>query len=261
MSWVTAGSSNLAYSYCSPFSVAGIAPVGQNLDMRLNELLPDILGRTEESNPPVFWSLTGEIYPAMVDGLFEAALLTGVVQSSNVQITLSPETTYFSLQNNTEIGIPAGVIAALRLRAPYSIRKTSLKALDDYQPNWQNAEPSIQLQAWFPLGVSAFGIYPQLSVESTVVMDFLVSPINQTRPYDGSEVIPLQDEFADLISMYAAAMLRMKEAGVDAEEADTVFQSFMGRMKQLSAFQTRIDSLTYSPASGAGIRVNPREVV
>ena len=229
----------------------------------LSSLLPDVLGRIEDQSPPgpIFWNLIGEVYPQMVDGLYEAALISGLVQANDVLVTLSANQTYFSLQNNTSIGIPKGVIAALRMRAPYSIRKTSLKALDDMTPNWQNATPSDTTIAWFPLGVSSFGIYPALSDESQVVMDFLVSPINEYRPYSGSETIPLQVEFTDLVSQYAAANLRSKEAGLEAEESAVVYQEYLSKIKQLSAFSGRLDSVVFSAAYGAQAGVNPRTVV
>ncbi len=248
----------------------------------LASLLPDVLGRIEEALPtdtppgPTFWSLVGEVYPMMVDGLFEAALLTGVCQQSNVLVTLQPGITYYSLQQSSvgygvggygvggyggSIGIPSGTIAMLRMRAPYSIRKTTLKALDDMVPAWQQAAPSSQIIAWGPLGTSGFFVYPQVSAETQVVCDFLVSPVNVPRPYSGTIPIPLQTEFTDLLSQYAAAMLRSKEGGAEAEEADVVFQDFLGRMKALSLFQQRLDSLVYSGAYGGQSRVNSREVV
>ena len=232
--------------------------------LTLSQLLPDVLGRIEENveDGPVFWNLSGEVYVAMVDAMYEAAMVTGVVQQSSVAVTLAAEQTYFSIQNNVAIGIPKGVIAALRMRAPWQIRKTTLKGLDDYDPTWSIQPPSSQITAWFPLGISAFGIYPQLAYESVVTMDFLYSPVNEYRPYTGNEPIPFQQEFTDLVSQYAAAMLRSKEGGAEAEEADVVFQDFMRNMKALSAFQTRVDSLVYSSSFGAGgTQPNPRKVV
>lgn len=245
----------------------------------LYDLLPDILSRLEEdlpaayNNPPVppnpggapdgpiFWSLKGEIYVQMVDALFEAALITGTVQLQDVMVTLQAGMTYYPLQNNTAMGIPKGVVAALRMRAPYNIRKTTLKALDDYDPSWQQQVASSQVRGWFPLGTSQFGIYPQLAADTQVLMDFIYTPVNQPRPYDGTQVIPLQQEFNDLVTTYAAAMLRTKEGGAEAEEADVVYDAFITRMKSLSGFQNRLDSLDYSMAFGAASRVNPREVV
>ena len=229
--------------------------------MILSDLLSDVLGRVDEENPPVFWSLANEVYVAMVDALFEATLITGVVQANNVQVTLAANTTYFSLQNNTSIGIPAGVISALRMRAPWAIRKTTLTGLDNYYPSWQQATPESQIVAWGPLGVSSFFIYPQLAYEAKVVMDFIQSPVNQARPYNGNITIPLQDEFTCILSKYAAAALRAKEGGVDAEESETVFQQYLEDVKALSLFQARLDSLVYSSAFGGQARVNPREVV
>lgn len=249
------------------------------MPLTLSSLLPDVLGRIEEAQPPAgptFWNLTGEVYPAMVDGIFEAALITGVVQLVSQQITLAPNVTWFSLQpSGTGYGqggygqggyggsviVPVGVIAPLRMKAPYGIRKTSLKSLDDMQPNWEQFEPAAQIIAWGPLGVSGFFIWPQLIEQANVIMDFLVCPINVPRPYTGNEVIPLQQEFADLLSKYGAAQLRSKEGGAEAEEADTVFQEYLQETKDLSLFQQRVDSLVYSSAYGAKSTVNPRTAV
>jgi hypothetical protein len=147
------------------------------------------------------------------------------------------------------------------MKAPYGIRKTSLKSLDDMNPGWQKEAAGTQIISWFPLGVSGFGIYPQLKAGQNVVMDFLYSPINAARPYTGNETIPLQQEFSDLLSKYAAAQLRAKEAGAEAEEADTVFQEYLSETKDLSLFQQRIDSLVYSSAYGGRSQVNPRTAV
>ena len=132
--------------------------------MDLGDLVNDLCGRVEELPPPngpIFWNETYEFLPSLVDAMFEAALITGTVQAINIPVNLAANTTYFALQNNTAIGIPAGVIAALRLRLPWPIRKTSLKGLSDIIPGWQNVPPATSLRAWFPLGTSAFGIFPK----------------------------------------------------------------------------------------------------
>src|SRR5665213_522393 len=162
--------------------------------MTLNDLLPDLTGRLEEGlDNVIFWNLVYELLPALVDGMFEASLITGVVQQVNIPVTLAANTTYFSLSAGSGFGqggfgqggygggagIPLGCIAALRMRAPWAIRKVTLKGLSSVIPGWENIPPSPQIRGWFPLGVSAFGIYPQLTVESQVTMDFIVSPVNQ----------------------------------------------------------------------------------
>ncbi len=271
--------------------------------MTLNDLLPDILGRIEENEElgPVFWSLTYEILPELVDAMFEAALLTGVVQAVNVPITLPANTTYFSLAAGQGygysgfgaggygegpygggVGVPGGVIAALRMKAPWTIRKVSLKGLSDVFPGWQNANPSTgggygeggygaggyggsfvpnQIACWFPLGVSGFGIFPQLNVESQVLMDFLVSPVVAPRPYVPTLPVPFPEQFTSAFAEYAAVMLRTKELGAEVEEAESIMNAYLDKMKQLSIFQNRLDSLVFTPAYGANSGVNRREIV
>jgi hypothetical protein len=146
------------------------------------------------------------------------------------------------------------------MKAPYGIRKSSLKGLDDMNPGWQQAAPGTQIISWFPLGISGFGIYPQLVAESNVVMDFIACPISTPRPYTGNEQIQLQQEFSDILSKYAAAQLRSKEGGAEAEEADTVFQEYLAETKDLSLFQQRTDSLVYSSAYGGRSQVNAKTI-
>jgi hypothetical protein len=244
--------------------------------MTLADLLPDTLSRLEELPSdggvagPIFWSLTYECLPELVDAMFEAALLTGVVQAVDIPITLQSNTTYFSFSDSPSFGlgdydgasgIPEGVIAALRMRAPWTMRKVSLKALDDVHPGWQNLAPSNQLRGWFPLGVSGFGIWPQLSVESQVVMDFITSPVNAPRPYVPTLPVPFEEQFVSAFSEYAAALLRTKELSADADEAAIVMEAYLDKMRQLSLFQSRLDSQVMTPAYGANVRVNQREVV
>lgn len=237
--------------------------------MTLADLLSDLAGRVEETDPsaPVFWNLTYEFLPALVDAMFEASLITGTVQVHDVQVTIAAGTTYFDLQNNTPIGIPAGVVAALRLKAPYPIRKTTLQSLDATVPGWQSEAPlppetrGSSIKAWFPLGVSKFGIYPQLAADSFVTMDFLVAPTTAVRPYTQTIPVPLQVEFGDLLPMYAAVVCRAKELGAESEEADTVMNEYLQAVKQLSLFQNRLDSLVLTKSYGAKVGVNNREIV
>jgi hypothetical protein len=246
--------------------------------LTLSSLLNDVLNRVEEQQPPngpTFWSLTGEVYPAMVDGIFEAALITGVVQLVNQQVTLAADTTYFSLQASGvgygeggygqggyggSVIVPVGVIAPLRMKAPYAVRKSSLASLDQMNPSWQSQAAGPQIIAWGPLGISGFFIYPQLSAEANVVMDFLLCPVSTPRPYNGSESIMLQDEFTDILSKYSAAQLRAKEGGQEADEAGVVFSEYLDEVKSLSLFQSRLDSLVFSAAYGAKSAVNPKTI-
>jgi hypothetical protein len=243
----------------------------------LAALVPDVLARTEENeeNGPIFWSLVYEVLPELVDAMFEATLLTGVVQAVNIPVTLQPNTTYFSIAQGQGYGYggfgqggyggglnaPPGALAALRMRAPWAIRKVSLKALDDVNPGWQNATPGTQVMSWGPLGISGFFIYPQLSVETQVIMDFIISPTVAPRPYTTSLPVPFEAQFLSAFSEYAATLLRTKELGAETEEAEIVMNAYLDKMRQLSLFQQRLDSQVFTPAYGANVKVNSREIV
>jgi len=227
--------------------------------VNLSDLLPDILNRVEEALPPdgpVFWDLTNEVYPSMVNAMFEAALITGVVQATSVAVTLAANQTYFDLHGPLAV-VPKGMIAPIRLKAPYPVRKTTLKSMDQMNPRWEKEPPAVTMQSWFPLGVSKFGIYPQLDAEAIVTMDFIQSPVNQVTPYDGAIQIPVQIEFTDLLSQYGAAYLRSKEAGAEAEESAVVYTDYLNKAKQLSAFQGRLDNLIFTGVFGGRGQVNP----
>lgn len=231
--------------------------------MVLNDLLNDTLGRIEEGNPPIFWSLTNEVFVQMVYSLFEVSILTGTVQLNRYAVNLPTNTTYIPLQGGM---IPKGTLAAFRLLQTTSkglvpVKKTTLKALDDINPGWQQEAPATSLISWFPMGVSMFGLYPQLSAPLSVSMDFIRCPVNASRPYTGFENIPLQTEFADVTSKYAGMLLRSKEGGAEAEEGDAVYKEYMAEIKNLSLFQQRIDSLVASLAWGFRSGVNPRTLV
>lgn len=229
----------------------------------LLDVLQDALARTEENceDGPEFWSEQYEYLPQIVDSMFEANLITGTVQANKVAVTLQPDSNYFSLQQNPPVGVPPGVLFAIRMRAPYALRKTTLKGLSDIVPGWERTQPAEQIIAWFPLGVSAFGIWPQVSVETQVIMDFIVSPVVSTRPYATSLPVPFEEQFISAFSEFAAVMLRSKELGGEAEEADIIYQAYLEKMKGLSRWQNRLDSLVLSQVAGAHAQTNRRELV
>jgi len=234
----------------------------------LNSLVPDVLSRLEENeeNGPIFYSLVNEVLPELVDAMFEASLLTGIVQATNVRVTLPAFQNYFSYsgtftEGGASITVPAGVVAGLRLKAPYPIRKVSLKGLSDVIPGWQNTAPSQQLRAWFPLGTSGFGIFPALSVESDVVMDFIVSPAPVPRPYNVNIPVPFPEQYTDAFSMLAATLLRSKELGNELAEAQIILNQFLEKMRELSVYQNRLDSLVYTQSSGSQAQTSMRTIL
>lgn len=124
-----------------------------------------------------------------------------------------------------------------------------------------SSTPQIQqIQYWFPLGLNQFGVYPQLTVPQQVSISYLAYPVTVSPPYTGTETVPFQQEFIDGLQEYAAHVLRFKEAGYEFQASQTNYQEFLDTMRQLAVFQSRHDSLVFTTAVGAKVRVNPVEV-
>lgn len=212
----------------------------------------------EDPANPIFWTQY-EVYTALVEAMNEAALLTGVVQTVQpTALTLPINTTYITM--------PKGAIALLRMTGPFPIQKTEVFALDQMIPGWETvggttANPPVQqILYWFPVGLTKFGIYPQLSVPQNVLITFLAYPVAETRPYSGAETVPFQQEFQDALQQYAGHILRTKEAGQEFEESQTIYQQFLDTMRSLNIFQARHDSLVFTQKVGAPVRVVSVEV-
>lgn len=124
-----------------------------------------------------------------------------------------------------------------------------------------SATPVVQqIQYWFPVGLNQFGIFPQLTVSQQVSISYLAYPVTVSPPYTGTETVPFQQEFLDGLQEYAAHVLRLKEAGYEFQASQTNYQEFLDTMRQLAVFQSRHDSLVFTTAAGAKMRVNPVEV-
>lgn len=199
-----------------------------------------------------FWNRTNEVLPAVMEAMNEAALLTGVVQTvQSTPITLPTGTNFVSL--------PTNAMALLRVNAPVYIPKTSVFALDNLNRTWEN-DTGTQIKSWFPLGVTKFGIYPQLTVQQQITVVYLAYPVTVAPPYTGTEPVPFQDEFHESLEQYAAHVLRLKEAGTEFQASINIYQSFLETMRTLDAFETRHDALVWTRSAGMSVRVTPVEV-
>lgn len=227
----------------------------------INDIAVRVQQRLEEvAGPPgVFWDYQNEVLPAVVEAMNEASLITGVVQVTQSAIMTLPI-------NTTYIAMPANIVALLRIQGPPAVKKTDLYSLDQMLPGWQlaggtGANPAVQqIQYWFPVGLNSFGIYPKLTATQQVRITYLAYPVVVPPPYTGTETVPYQQEFQDALEEYAAHTLRLKEAGYEFEASQANYQQFLDTMRSLSIFQARHDSLVWTTASGAKVRVNPVEV-
>jgi hypothetical protein len=205
-----------------------------------------------------FWKRQPEIYPLIVEAMNEAALITGYVQTVSQQFTIPASTNY--------VAMPKGWISILTIRGPQAVRKTEIYALDKLMPGWEGVggasalPPVAQIQSWFPVGLTAFGVYPQLTVPQQVIITALAYPVIVAPPYTGTEIVPFTTEYLDGIESYAASCARYKEAGLEMETASAEYQQFLTTMKELSGWMDRHDTLVFSRSVGSPVRINPTMV-
>lgn len=226
----------------------------------LSQLTAQVFQRLEEDPAaPVFWTVP-EVENALVEAMNEAALITGTVQvARSTPVTLPTDTNY--------VAMPTNAMALLRVVGANAVQKTEIYSLDQINPGWETeggaaATPPVQaIQYWFPVGLSFFGIYPQLTVAQQVMVTYLAYPMTEApASYTGTETIPFQQEYQESLCQYAAHVLRLKESGQEFEQSQTVYQEFLSTMRDLSAFMARHDSLVFTRTGGTAVRVVPVEV-
>jgi hypothetical protein len=213
----------------------------------LSDIATRVFNRLEE-NPasPEFWT-TQEIYDIIIEGMNEAALLTGEPQQRNSPSALTLNQTFQTM--------PAGSLALLRVEDQNSkpVPKTSVWDLD--------TDASLSalgvVRYWFPFGLTAWGVYPKMTSPSplNVTLSFLAWPVTASRPYAGSENVPYQQEFINAFEQYGAHVARLKEGGPDFDASTQLYQDFLSLMQELSSFAERKDVLRFTRAAGSLTRV------
>jgi hypothetical protein len=225
------------------------------LSVTLNALSLFVQDRLEETRgaPGVFWNVLNELYPLIVEGLNEAALITGEPQ---VRISSS----LFTVPVNTRIfSLPQGSIALLRMEGQDPIQKVMLHNLDRMLPGWE-ATNGPALQYWFPFGLGQFGVYPLLTAPSQVVLTTVQMPVTTSRPYTGSETVPYLAEYLEAFTQYGAHVARLKEGGRDFQDSIKEYDSFLNKMSQLSRFMDRKGVIRFSKSVGARSQITDVEV-
>ena len=207
----------------------------------------------------MFWSVLYELYPSLVEIINEATLITGDPEVRSTSLTAIA-------LNSTFQTMPDGVLALLRVEGSNGIpiQKVSVWDLDQEKSDWENdTDVSIGLQAgaikyWFPFGLTQWGVYPQLTAGQNVILSYIATPVPSGSiipPWDGSQIVPFQEEYDLGFIAGAAALLRMKEGGKELQEGLADYQAFLDQMTEASKFAWRKGSLSISRVFGpmAGI--------
>lgn len=205
----------------------------------------------EPVGPGIFWSLTGELYPFLVEAMNEAALITGEPEIRQTALfTLAANTTLFT--------VPPSFIALLRIQTPNWLQKTSLWDLDRMSPGWES-DVGTAPDSWFPYGLTQFGIHPQLTTSVQVYLTGIALPVPSGRPYTGLENVPYQSEYFDGLEDYAAHVAALKEGGEEFKQSAKLYDRFLADMAELSNFSFRKGALRFTRTVGAPSTVTPVE--
>jgi hypothetical protein len=127
-------------------------------------------------------------------------------------------------------------------------------------PGWENDVGGSVPDFWFPIGLTQFGIHPQLTAPVSVIVSGIVEPVSTPRPYTGNESVNFQNEFREAFVDYAAFTATLKEGTIEFRESIRVYDRFISRMQELGKFASRKGSLRFSRTLGAVASTNPVEI-
>jgi len=201
-----------------------------------------------------WWSRQYELYTGIVEAMNDLLLLVGrPTQVVNLPVTLTPNTVWQSMQK--------GIFAITDIQgANGPLWKINLYDLDYLQsswgPDWEQ-DVDVTAKRWAPLGFNLFVVHPAVAEEQVVQITAIQYPTTDTWPYSGSETVPLEDQYFQLIEEYAAHYARIKETGLEFQEGMKLFDQYMLGAKRMTQFQDIRDPLLFSMGFGAAQNANP----
>ena len=220
-----------------------------------------VLDRLEESRTnSQFWSVQNEIRVFLVEAMNEAALLTGepeIRYSTNQglaggSLVLPPGLNVIQLNENVPL------FGMMRLESSGTVKKTTVWDMDRMLPGWENDVGNVP-DFWFPIGLTLFGIHPQLTAPVNVIVSGVAEPVTSPRPYTGAEPVDYQEEYRDALVDYATHISGLKEGTKEFMDSIKVYDRFISRMQELSKFATRKGSLRFSRTLGVPASTTPVE--
>lgn len=211
--------------------------------MLISDLGLQVLDRLEENrNNPLFWGLQSEIYPLIVEAMCAATLMTGEPQAR----AATPYT--LTAASNLQ-PMPSGAVAILRVDGPGVVKKTTVYDLDRMTPGWEGVSGD-QIEYWFPVGLTQFGVFPQVPTAQQVVLSYIAQPVTMASSYDGTQVIPFQNEYTFGLVEHAAAMARLKEGGKEFMDGLTQLDKSIDKLLALGKYGYKRGSVRFTRALG-----------
>ena len=201
-----------------------------------------------------WWSRQLEIYSALVEAENDLLLLVGrPTQVVNTPLTLTPNSVWQTM--------PKGYFALTDIQGAGSpLYKMSLWEMDYLQTSWGSTwtqDTDLVPVRWCPIGFNLFVVHPAPAYPVTVNVTAIQYPATDVWPYSGAETVPFEDNFFELIEIYAAHYCRIKEMGAEFQEGMKLFEQYMAGARRMSQIQDLRDPLLFTSGYGAAQNVNP----
>lgn len=221
----------------------------------ISALATNVQNRIEET-PGVgaWWSLLYEINSAIIEACNDLLLLVGrPTNYVNMPFTLTPNSVWQT--------IPKGLFVVSDIQGFSSpLYRINLWDLDTLQTSWgSDWEQDVDSTAyrWAPIGFNMFVVHPAVSVSQVVNITAIQYPTTSVWPYDGSQTVPFEDNFFELIEEYAAHYCRIKEGGGEFQEGLKLLEQYFQGAKRMSSIQDLRDPLLFTMGYGSASRTNP----
>jgi hypothetical protein len=152
------------------------------------------------------------------------------------------------------------IFGMMRLESAGQVKKTTVWDMDRMLPGWENDIGGSVPDFWFPIGLTQFGIHPQLAAPVNVIVSGIAEPVSTPRPYTGTEPVDFQQEFRETFVDYAAHIAGLKEGTKEFVDSIKVYERFISRIQELGKFASRKGSLRFSRTLGAPASTTPVEI-
>lgn len=222
------------------------------------DLAPYVENRIEEPiGAPVFWEQNTEVYSAIVEAICELLLLVGrPTQTVNLQITILPNKVYQAM--------PTGMLCITNMYSQQGeVYKMTQYDMDFTQASWgsdwENDITDQQINQWWPIGFTMYGVHPAVSMPLTVGITGIALPTTEAWPFSGASSVPFEDSMFVALEQYAAGYCRLKEQGNEFYEGVRLYQAFLEIAKRYTQIQDRRDEMIFTQGLGLQQNINPNK--
>lgn len=221
----------------------------------ISTLADKVQNRLEETvGSGAWWSRVYELYSALAEAENDLLLLVGrPTQVVTVPVTLTANTVWQTM--------PKGYLHITDIQgASGPLYRINLWDLDYTQTywgsDWEQDVADVVIE-FAPIGFNLFVVHPAPAVPQVVQITAVQYPVTTTWPYDGTQTVPFEDNYFQIIEEYAAFYARIKELGSEFQEGLKLFDSYMQGAKRMTQIQDLRDPLLFTSGFGATQNVNP----